>query len=62
MIQVSDIEILLSDSEDLATKMREGKNRVILSVFKNLPHVWHIFTFLPESKQAIEEISEFLSD
>ena len=62
LIQVSDIEILLSDSEDLATKMREGKNRVILSVFKNLPHVWHIFTFLPESKQAIEEISEFLSD
>ncbi len=60
LIQVSDIEILYSDSFDLALKIKEGGNEVNLSVYKNLPHVWQIFGFLPETKQAIREISKFL--
>ena len=60
LIQVSDIEILLSDSQDVAKKLKKGKNKVILSIYKNLPHVWQIFGFLPEAKKAIREISEFL--
>jgi len=35
---------------------------VKLSIYKNLPHVWQIFGFLPESKKAINEISNFLKD
>ncbi len=62
LIQVSDIEILYSDSVDLFTRMKEGKNKVRLSEYKNLPHVWQIFEFLPESKKAIDQISNFLSD
>ncbi len=62
LIQVSDIEILYSDSIDVASKIKEGGNKVKLSVYKNLPHVWQIFTFLPETKNAIEEISYFLKD
>ena len=61
LIQVSDIEILFSDSIDVASQIREGRNKVKLSIYKNLPHVWQIFGFLPEAKVAIKEISEFLS-
>ena len=60
LIQVSDIEILYSDSIDLASQISNGDNKVKLSIYKNLPHVWQIFGFLPETKQAIREISEFL--
>ena len=60
MIQVSDIEILYSDSQDVASKINEGSNEVNLSIYKNLPHVWQIFGFLPEAKKALKEISEFL--
>ena len=61
LIQVSNIEILFSDSLDVADQIRKGKNKVHLSVYKNLPHVWQIFGFLPEAKQALREISQFLS-
>ncbi len=61
LIQVSDIEILLSDSQDVASQIKDGGNEVKLSVYKNLPHVWQIFGFLPEAKQALKEISRFLS-
>ena len=60
LIQVSDIEILYSDSQDVASKINEGSNEVNLSIYKNLPHVWQIFGFLPEAKEALKEISEFL--
>ncbi len=60
LIQVSDIEILFSDSQDVAYAIKEGGNEVILSIYKNLPHVWQIFGFLPEAKNAIREVSEFL--
>ena len=62
LIQVSDIEILYSDSLDVAAAIKEGGNEVNLSVYNNLPHVWQIFGFLPEAKQAIREISRFLED
>ena len=60
LIQVSNIEILLSDSVDLAKKMKANQNKVILSIYKNVPHVWQIFGFLPETKQAIKEIGDFV--
>ena len=60
--RVSDIEILYSDSLDLESKIKDGNNEVILSVYKNLPHVWQIFGFLPEAKQALKEIAYFLKN
>ena len=62
LIQVSDIEILYSDSLDLASKLKDGNNEVDLRIYKNLPHVWQIFSFLPEAKQALIEISDFLKN
>tara|TARA_B100000401_G_scaffold438441_1_gene387147 strand:+ start:1991 stop:2953 length:963 start_codon:yes stop_codon:yes gene_type:complete len=60
LIQVSNIEILYSDSIDVAKRMQDGGNKVSLSIYKNQPHVWQIFGFLPEAKKAINEISKFL--
>ena len=62
LIQVSDIEILYSDSEDLFERIKKGGNPVILSVYNDLPHVWQIFGFLPEAKQSLRAISEFICD
>ena len=62
LIQVSDIEILYSDSQDVAERIKIGGNEVKLSVYNNLPHVWQIFGFLPEAKQALREISDFLKN
>ena len=62
LIQVSDIEILYSDSLDLESKIKDGNNEVTLSVYSNLPHVWQIFGFLPEAKQALREIAYFLKN
>ncbi len=62
LIQVSDIEVLLSDSVDLEKKMRASNNNVVLSVYKNVPHVWQIFGFLPETKEAIKEICRFIKN
>ena len=59
--RVSDIEILLSDSINLEKKLKQNNNQVTLSVYKNLPHVWQIFGFLPEAKKAVNEIAFFLN-
>ena len=59
LIQVSDIEILYSDSHDVASKIRQGGNKVSLSVCKNLPHVWQILPFLPEAKKALKKYLNF---
>ncbi len=60
LIQVSSIEILLSDSVAISKNLKHNNNGVKLRIYKNLPHVWQIFGFLPESKKAIKEISNFL--
>ena len=62
LIQVSNIEILFSDSITISNNLNNNNNGVKLSIYKNLPHVWQIFGFLPESKKAINEISNFLKD
>ena len=62
LIQVSNIEILFSDSITISNNLKNNNNGVKLSIYKNLPHVWQIFGFLPESKKAINEISNFLKD
>ena len=62
LIQVSDIEILLSDSIVISNNLKNDNNGVKLSIYKNLPHVWQIFGFLPESKKAVREISNFLKN
>ena len=61
LIQVSDIEILLSDAINLSEKLKQKNNSVSLKIYKNVPHVWQVFGFLPEAKEATFEISDFLN-
>jgi epsilon-lactone hydrolase len=61
LIQVGSAEILLDDAVQLAGRAGEAGVRVQLSVWPDMPHVWHFFGFmLPEGRQAIAEAAGFL--
>ena len=61
LIQVGDHEILLSDSTRLADNLEKSGVDVELEVW---PDMWHVFQFfvgkMPESRQAIVKIGEFI--
>ena len=62
LIQVGNDEILLSDSTRMADKVSAAGGKVTLQVW---PDMWHVFQYfvgqMPESKQAIEDIADFLN-
>lgn len=62
LIYVSDTEVLLDDSTRLAERAKHHGVKVDLRIWHDLPHVWPVFvTFkLPEARQAIGEIAEFI--
>lgn len=61
LIQAGGGEMLLSDSERLAERARAAGVDVRLEVWPRLWHVWHLFApTLPEARQAIERIGEFI--
>lgn len=61
LIQVGSREILLSDSTNLAERARNAGVDVTLEVWDSMWHVWQAFIdYIPESKQAINGIGEFL--
>lgn len=61
LIQVGDIELLLSDSIRLADKLSAAGGDITLQVW---PDMWHVFQYfigrMPESKKAITDIAHFL--
>lgn len=59
-IQVGSIEILLSDAEMLTTKARQAGVEVHFKVWEGMWHVWQISNRLPEAKQAVKEIGDFV--
>ena len=62
LLQVSSIEALAWDSKQFAARLESAQVRVNLSLWPDLPHVWHQFLGLfPEAREAIEEIADFLS-
>ncbi|HTT02282.1 MAG TPA: alpha/beta hydrolase [Steroidobacteraceae bacterium] len=61
LVQVGTAEILLDDALRLAARAAEANVRVSLSVWPDMPHVWHFFGFmLEEGRRAIGEAAEFL--
>jgi epsilon-lactone hydrolase len=62
LIYVSNTEILLDDSVRLAARAKKHGVNVDLRVWNDLPHVWPVFIAfkLPESRQALGEIAEFI--
>jgi monoterpene epsilon-lactone hydrolase len=59
LIQVGSAEILLSDSERLASAAAMGSVEVTLDVAEALPHVYHCVLDAPETIRAIEQIADF---
>jgi monoterpene epsilon-lactone hydrolase len=61
LIQVGSDEILRSDSERMAERLRGAGCTVELEIWPRMPHVWHLFArVLPEGRRAIEQIGAFV--
>jgi monoterpene epsilon-lactone hydrolase len=61
LIQVGSAEVLLDDSLRLAARASAAGVNATLEVWPDMIHVWHSFAaILPEARQAIERIAEFV--
>lgn len=62
LLQVSAIETLAYDSRKFAGVLADAGVRVNLSIWPELPHVWHAFQGLfPEAIDALQEIAAFVN-
>jgi acetyl esterase/lipase len=62
LIQVGTDEILLSDAARVAEKARAAGGDVTLSRWEEMFHVFHLIPFLPETQQALDQISAFAAE
>jgi epsilon-lactone hydrolase len=60
LVQVGTADLLLSDSERLATAPTEAGVDVILQIGEGLPHVYQLMLGTPEAAEATEQIGKFL--
>ena len=61
LIQVGTAETLLDDSTRLAERARKSGVHVTLEPWEDMIHVWQAFaSLLPEGRQAIDRIGEFI--
>ena len=60
MIQAGTADLLLSDSERLATAAAQAGVDVTLEIGEGLPHVHQLLLGTPEAAQATEQIGTFL--
>lgn len=59
LIHVAEPEILLDDALILAARARQAEVEVELKVWKDMFHAFQLFSFLPESKKAMQEVVAF---
>jgi monoterpene epsilon-lactone hydrolase len=57
--QVGSTEVLLDDTLQIARKARLQGVDFELEIWDGLPHAWHVFSWIPESKKALTRIAEF---
>ena len=61
LVQVGTAEILYSDATRLAARAGDDGLRLTLSVWPDMVHVWHFFSFLlQEGRDALMEAGEFM--
>ena len=60
LVQVGTADLLLSDSERLATAATEAGVDVTLQIGEGLPHVYQLMLGTPEAAEATEQIGQFL--
>jgi len=61
MIQVGTDEVLLSDAQRLAERAREASVEVALHEWAGMWHCFMLMTQLPESRQAIVQVADFVA-
>lgn len=59
LIHASSSEVLRGDSLRVARKARAHGVDVELQIWDALPHAWHVFPQLPESRAALNQVAEF---
>jgi epsilon-lactone hydrolase len=59
-VQTGTAELLLSDSERLASAATQAGVEVTLQLGEGLPHVYPIILDTPEAAEATEQIAQFL--
>lgn len=57
--QVGSTEILLDDTLRVARKARSQGVDVEVEIWDSLPHVWHLWSFMPETDLALDHIAQF---
>jgi monoterpene epsilon-lactone hydrolase len=63
LIQVGSDEILKDDAVRMVEKLRSHNPLSKLEIWRRMPHVWQLFApVLPEARQAIAQIGEFISN
>ncbi len=60
LLQVGSTETLRDDSVRVAAKARAAGVTVEVEIWEDMPHVWQLAPFLPESKRAIGRLGEFI--
>jgi acetyl esterase/lipase len=63
LIHVGTAEVLLDDAVRLAERSRAAGVEVVLEPWEDMIHVWHCFAhILPEARQAIDRVGEFIRE
>jgi acetyl esterase/lipase len=63
LIHASEAEMLVDDARRYANKARKAGSPVRLETWPHMVHVWHLFERnLPEAKEALDRIGEFLRE
>jgi epsilon-lactone hydrolase len=60
LIHAGTYEVLLDDSTRLAHRARDAGTDVTLRTWPVVPHVWPLFSFLPEARESMDDAARFL--
>jgi monoterpene epsilon-lactone hydrolase len=61
LIQASTIEMLRDDAVRLGAKARAAGVDARVRLWDGVPHVWHLFAGMPESREAFADVAEFVA-
>ena len=62
LAHVGSTEVLLDDTRRVARRARAHAVQFEVEVWEQVPHVWHLWRFLPEAQQAVARIAAFFRE
>jgi acetyl esterase/lipase len=62
LLQVGSDEILLSDSQRVAARVRQQGGQAELHIWDGMWHTWPMYRELPEAAQALQELRRFVDE